>query len=54
MFEPNREADLIQAVSFEEMQPLVMAELAEGILAADASDDTVDDDEGQDALDAAS
>ncbi len=54
MFEPNREADLVQAVSFEEMQPFVLVELAEGVLAANASDDGADDEEREDALDAAS
>ena len=52
MFAPNREEDLIQAMSFEEMQPLVLVqELTGGALAADAPDHGVDDGEGEDAAD---
>jgi 5-methylcytosine-specific restriction protein B len=49
MFEPNREAELIQALRFEEMQPVELAQLAAGGVAADETDseesDAADDDD---------
>jgi 5-methylcytosine-specific restriction enzyme B len=54
MFLPNREQDLILALSFEEMQPIVLDQgLGDGGLATDAPDDADDGEEG-DAVDAAS
>lgn len=50
LFEPNREGDLIQSMSFEEMQPLVVAQ----VLAGDAPDSAADDSEGEDAPDSTS
>lgn len=49
IFEPNREAELIQALRFEEMQPVELAQLAAGELADDNSDEEEDngaEDEG--------
>ena len=49
IFGVNREGDLIQAVSFEEMQPLVLhQEPTESSLISEASDLPADDSEGQD------
>jgi 5-methylcytosine-specific restriction protein B len=49
IFGPNREGDLIQAVSFEEMQPLIVdQEPADSTLAGEPSDIPVDDSEGED------
>ncbi len=49
LFGLNREADLIQAVSFEEMQPLVLSqEPTEGSLVGETPDLPADDSEGQD------
>jgi 5-methylcytosine-specific restriction enzyme B len=49
IFGVNREGDLIQAVSFEEMQPLVLhQEPTESSLISEATDLPPDDDEGQD------
>jgi 5-methylcytosine-specific restriction enzyme B len=49
IFGANREGDLIQAVSFEEMQPLVLdQEPTESSLVSEASDLPPDDGEGQD------
>ena len=49
IFGTNREGDLIQAVSFEEMQPLVLdQEPADSTLAGEPSDTPVDDNEGED------
>lgn len=39
MFEPNREAELIQALRFEEMQPVELAQLAAGEIALDETAD---------------
>jgi 5-methylcytosine-specific restriction enzyme B len=51
MFEPNREDDLLLALSFEEVQPLVLAQgLADGELEAGALDGVTDD--GEDVPDA--
>jgi 5-methylcytosine-specific restriction enzyme B len=45
----NREDDLVQAVSFEEMQPLVLnQEPTESSLISETTDLTADDGEGQD------
>jgi 5-methylcytosine-specific restriction protein B len=38
MFEPNREADLIEALRFAEMQPVELAQLAAGEIAMDGTD----------------
>jgi len=52
MFEPNKEEDLIQAVSYEEMQSLVLAQgLAGDELAADPPDEMTD--EAEDAQESA-
>jgi hypothetical protein len=49
MFGVNREGDLIQAVSFEEMQPLVLdQEPTESSLIGEASDLPADEGEGRD------
>ena len=49
IFGPNREGDLIQAVSFEEMQPLIVdQEPADSTLAGEPSDIPADDSEGED------
>jgi 5-methylcytosine-specific restriction protein B len=49
IFGTNREGDLIQAVSFEEMQPFVLdQEPADSTLACEPSDTPVDDNEGED------
>ena len=49
IFGTNREGDLIQAVSFEEMQPLVLdQEPADSTLTGESSDIPVDDSEGED------
>ncbi|WP_284947261.1 AAA family ATPase [Acidisoma cladoniae] len=49
IFGTNREGDLIQAVSFEEMQPLLLdQEPADSTLAGEPSDTPVDDNEGED------
>jgi 5-methylcytosine-specific restriction enzyme B len=49
LFGVNREGDLIQAVSFEELQPLVLdQEPTESSLISEASDLPADDGEGQD------
>jgi 5-methylcytosine-specific restriction protein B len=49
IFGTNREGDLIQAVSFEEMQPFVLdQEPADSTLAGEPSDTPVDDNEGED------
>jgi 5-methylcytosine-specific restriction enzyme B len=49
IFGTNREGDLIQAVSFEEMQPLVLdQEPADSTLAGEPSDLPADDSEGED------
>jgi hypothetical protein len=49
MFGPNREGDLIQAISFEEMQPLIVdQEPVDSTLAGDPSDIPADDSEGED------
>jgi 5-methylcytosine-specific restriction protein B len=54
MFAPNREEDLIQAVSFEEMQPLVLAQgLESGALPGDEAEHPPDEDEDDDARNAA-
>jgi 5-methylcytosine-specific restriction protein B len=37
IFEPNREAELLQALRFEEMQPVELAQLAAGEIASDES-----------------
>ena len=49
IFGPNREGDIIQAVSFEEMQPLIVdQEPADSTLVGEPSDIPVDDSEGED------
>jgi 5-methylcytosine-specific restriction protein B len=49
IFGPNREGDLIQAISFEEMQPLIVdQEPIDSTLAGDLSDTPVDHSEGED------
>ena len=49
IFGPNREGDLIQAVSFEEMQPLIVdQEPVDSTLAGEPSDIPADDSEGED------
>lgn len=48
LFEPNREADLIQALSFEEMQPLALAQgLASGKVEVQEAEPTADDAEDE-------
>jgi 5-methylcytosine-specific restriction enzyme B len=54
MFAPNREEDLMQALSFEQMQPLVLAQGLAVNAGADAPDHTADDSEGDDVPDSAS
>lgn len=54
IFGVNREGDLIQAVSFEEMQPLVLdQEPGDSTLVSAAADIPVDDNEGEDDSDSA-
>ncbi len=54
MFGVNREGDLVQAMSFEEMQPLVLdQEPTEGSLISEAPDLPANDGEGQDDADTA-
>ena len=49
IFSPNREEDLIQAISFEEMQPLIVdQEPADSTLAGEPSDIPADESEGED------
>jgi 5-methylcytosine-specific restriction protein B len=49
IFGANREGDLIQAVSFEEMQPLVLdQEPVDSELTGDPSDSSSDDNESED------
>jgi 5-methylcytosine-specific restriction protein B len=49
IFGPNREGDLIQAVSFEEMQPLIVdQEPVDSTLMDDPSDTPTDESEGDD------
>ncbi len=49
MFEPNREAELIQVLRFEEMQPVELAQLAAGEIVPDETGseetDTAEDDD---------
>jgi len=49
MFEPNRESELIQALRFEEMQPVELAQLAAGEIAVD---ETGEEDHGAEESDA--
>jgi 5-methylcytosine-specific restriction enzyme B len=54
IFAPNREEDLVQALSFEQMQPLVLAQgLAVDVPGSDAPDDS-DEGENENGLDGVS
>jgi 5-methylcytosine-specific restriction protein B len=48
-FEPNREAELIQALRFEEMQPVELAQLAAGELGAEEPSEEEENGVGDDA-----
>jgi 5-methylcytosine-specific restriction protein B len=50
IFEPNREAELLQALRFEEMQPVELAQLAAGEIVADDTSNEESDAAGDDDL----